>query len=66
MTTLEPQDATEGQEWGSPPVERGREVGGGYAAARLRLLQEKPPSGPERRTALARPVSYTHLTLPTN
>ncbi|NML53290.1 [protein-PII] uridylyltransferase [Streptomyces sp. R302] len=41
MTTLEPQDATEEQ---GP---------GGYAAARLRLLQEKTPSGPERRTALA-------------
>ncbi|MEV6199440.1 [protein-PII] uridylyltransferase [Streptomyces sp. NPDC051771] len=42
MTTLEPQDAVEEQ---GP---------GGYAAARLRLLQEKAPSGPERRTALAR------------
>ncbi|MEU2504584.1 [protein-PII] uridylyltransferase [Streptomyces sp. NPDC007863] len=42
MTTLEPQDAAEEQ---GP---------GGYAAARLRLLQEKAPSGPERRTALAR------------
>ncbi|MFE5794836.1 [protein-PII] uridylyltransferase [Streptomyces sp. NPDC056503] len=41
MTTLEPQDATE-------------EQGPGYAAARLRLLQEKAPSGPERRGALAR------------
>ncbi|MFF9343574.1 [protein-PII] uridylyltransferase [Streptomyces sp. NPDC014773] len=41
MTTLEPQDATEDR-------------GSGYAAARLRLLQEKTPSGPERRTALAR------------
>ncbi|MFF9146544.1 [protein-PII] uridylyltransferase [Streptomyces sp. NPDC014861] len=42
MTTLEPQDATEEQ------------GAGGYAAARLRLLQEKAPSGPERRGALAR------------
>lgn len=41
MTTPEPQDATETQ---GP---------GGYAAARLRLLQEKAPSGPDRRTALA-------------
>ncbi|MER6478776.1 [protein-PII] uridylyltransferase [Streptomyces filamentosus] len=41
MTTPEPQDATEAQ---GP---------GGYAAARLRLLQERAPSGPDRRTALA-------------
>ncbi|MFI8325352.1 [protein-PII] uridylyltransferase [Streptomyces sp. NPDC085529] len=42
MTTLEPQDATE---------EQGPE---GYAGDRLRLLQEKERTGPERRTALAR------------
>ncbi|MFF6884474.1 [protein-PII] uridylyltransferase [Streptomyces sp. NPDC012421] len=42
MTTLEPQDATEEQGPGS------------YAADRLRLLQEKAPSGPERRGALSR------------
>ncbi|WP_282694118.1 [protein-PII] uridylyltransferase [Streptomyces sp. CC208A] len=35
-------------------LERSRELGGGYAAARLRLLQEKARTGPERRTALAR------------
>ncbi|MFF5500320.1 [protein-PII] uridylyltransferase [Streptomyces roseolus] len=55
MTTLEPQDTTDEQGRGPLPAGQGREPdAGGYAAARLRLLQERTPAGPERRTALAR------------
>src|SRR5450759_575482 len=50
---------------GSPVAEEalvGRQVGGGEPAQALRCAQGKLSEG----SAVSRPVSYTHLTLPTN
>ncbi|CAL9547297.1 [protein-PII] uridylyltransferase [Streptomyces sp. NPDC050585] len=55
MTSTDPHRTTEDPgPWGSPQLEGSREPGGGYAAARLRLLDQETRPGPPRRTALAR------------